>query len=312
MSLKLLRFHRALKRSSADFNANLIHHGQFHESESLTSELSSTDKRHHSDTRLDLNPTATYLDETSAIHITEAVHNFLDKPINPHSDRGSSLPPQEPLTQTHVTFPFNIEPDYTYFEPDSSDPEIAFKKSAVRELDTLIEDLRSLSQCADPNSPTRFEPALEVEDHYIDDTIADHSRMAEGFDSYEQPNNPDQTRHKVVNSFGTHTNTSCNILDDADTQPTSDTPAALAQIIAELSQISANQKRFKDGLDKLNDNQHRLLAENAQTVDLVTGLRKEVAAVQRQIKEELRTQQNNTHIAALIISSLSLTLALIS
>ena len=71
----------------------------------------------------------------------EAVHNFFDKPINPHSDRGSSLPPQEPLTQTHMTFPFDIEPDNTYFEPDSSDPEIAFKKLAVRELNTLIEDL---------------------------------------------------------------------------------------------------------------------------------------------------------------------------
>ena len=142
MSSKLLCFWRALKQSSADFNANLIHHGQFHEFESITSELSSTDKCRHSDTHLDLNPTATYLDETSAIHITEAVHNFLDKPINPHSDRGSSLPPQEPLTQTHVTFPFDIEPDNTYFEPDSSDLEIAFKKSAVRELDTLIEDLQ--------------------------------------------------------------------------------------------------------------------------------------------------------------------------
>ena len=111
---------------------------------------------------------------------------------------------------------------------------------------------------SDPNSPTCFESALDVEDQYIDDTIADHSRMAEGFDGYEQPNNRDQTRHKVVNSFGTHTNTSRNVLDDADTQPTSDTPAALAQIIAELSQISANQRCFKDGLDKLNDNQHRL------------------------------------------------------
>ena len=103
--------------------------------------LSSTDKCRHSDTHLDLNPTATYLDETSTIHITEAVHNFLDKTINPHSGRGSSLPPQEPLTQTHVTFPFDIEPNNTYFEPDSSNPEIAFKKSAVGQLDTLIEDI---------------------------------------------------------------------------------------------------------------------------------------------------------------------------
>ena len=295
MSSKLHRFCRALKRSSADFNANLIHHGQFHEFESLTSELSTTDRRHHSDTRLDLNPTTTYLDEPSATHITEAVHNFLDKPVNPHSDRGSSLPPQEPLTQTQVTFPFDSEPDNSYFEPDSSDSEIAFKKLAVRELNTLIEDLRSLSQCADPNSPTCFESALDVEDQYIDDTIADHSRMAEGFDGYEQPNNRDQTRHKVVNSFGTHTNTSRNVLDDADTQPTSDTPAALAQTIAELSQISANQRHFKDGLDKLSDNQHRLQAENAQTVDLVTGLQKEVAAVQRQIKEEISTAKQYTH-----------------
>ena len=128
MLLKLLHFCRALKQSSADFNANLIHHGQFHEFESLTSELSTVDKRRHSDTHLDLNPTATYLDEPSTTHITEAVHNFLDKPINPHSDRGISLPPQEPLTQTHVTFPFDIEPDNTYFEPDSSNPEIAFEE----------------------------------------------------------------------------------------------------------------------------------------------------------------------------------------
>ena len=157
-----------------------------------------------------------------------------------------------------MTFPFDIEPDNTYFEPDSSDPEIAFKKLAVRELDTLIEDLQSLSRSADPNSPIHFESALDVEDQYINDTIADHSRMAEGFDGYEQPNIHDQTRHKVVNNFGSHTNTSHNILDDANTQPTSDTPAALAQIFAELLQISANQKCFKDGLDKLNDKQHRL------------------------------------------------------
>ena len=82
----------------------------------------------------------------------EAVHNFLDKPVNPHSDRYSSLPPQEPLAQTHVTFPFDIEPDNSYFEPDSSDSEIAFKKLAVRELHTFIEDLRSLSQCKDPKA----------------------------------------------------------------------------------------------------------------------------------------------------------------
>ena len=229
-----------LKRSSANFNANLIHHGQFHEFESLTSELSASDKHCHSDTHPDLNPAVTYLDKPCATHIMEAVDNFLDKPINHHSDRGSSLPPQEPLTQTHVTSPFNIEPDNSYFEPDSSDPEIAFKELAVRELDTLIEDLQSLSQCEDPNSPTHFESTLDVEDQYINDTIADHSRMAEGFDGYKQLNNHDQTRCKVVNSFGTHTNTSHNVLDDANTQPTSDTPAALAQIIAELSQISAN------------------------------------------------------------------------
>ena len=97
-----------------------------------------------------------------------------------------------------------------------------------------------------------------MEDQYIDDTIADHSRMAEGFEGYNQHKNCDKTRCKVVNSFGTHTNISCNILDDADTQQPSDTPASLSQIIAELAQISANQRRFKDALDKLNDNQHCL------------------------------------------------------
>ena len=69
----------------------------------------------------------------------------------------------------------------------------------------------------------------------------------------------------------------------------------MAQIIAELSQISANQKHFKDGLDKLNDNQHHLQTENVQTVDLVTGLRKEVVAVQRQIREEPSTVKQYTH-----------------
>ena len=95
--------------------------------------------------------------------------------------------------------------------------------------------------------------------------------MAEGFDGYEQPNNHNQTRCKVGNTFGTHTNTSHNVLDDADTQLPSDTPATLSQIIAELAQISANQQQFKDDLDKLSDNQHPLQTKNTQTVDLVSG-----------------------------------------
>ena len=144
-----------------------------------------------------------------------------------------------------------------------------------------------------------------MEDQYINNTIADHSRMVQGFDNYEQPNNHDQTRCKVVSSFGTHNNGSHHILDNANTQPTSDTLAALAQIIAELQQTSANQRHFKDGLDKLNENQRCLQAENAQTVDLVTGLHKEVAVVQRQIKEELSTAKN-IPIASLTISNLSL------
>ena len=69
----------------------------------------------------------------------------------------------------------------------------------------------------------------------------------------------------------------------------------MSQIIAELAQISANQRQFKDGLDKLNDNQPRLRAENALTVNLVTGLQKEVAAVQRQIKEEPSIAKHYTH-----------------
>ena len=116
--------------------------------------------------------------------------------------------------------------------------------------------------------------------------------MAEGFDGYEQSNSHDQTRHKVVNSFGTHTNTSSNILDDADTQPTSDTPAALAQIIVGLFQISANQECFKDGLDKLVSERRWLLSRDKLKRSLV--------------------QQNNTHIASLIISSSNLILTLIT
>ena len=48
--------------------------------------------------------------------------------------------------------------------------------------------------------------------------------------------------------------------------------AALSQIMAELSQISANQSCFKEGLEKLNDNQQQLHYQNIVTADLVAGL----------------------------------------
>ena len=98
--------------------------------------------------------------------------------------------------------------------------------------------------------------------------------MADAFDGYEQPNTGDYPSSHLLNSFGTHANTSWDVLDGASHHHQSaDTSAAvLSQIIVELSQISANQSHFKEGLEKLNDNQQQLHNQNILTADLVAGL----------------------------------------
>ena len=71
--------------------------------------------------------------------------------------------------------------------------------------------------------------------------------------------------------------------------------AALSQIIAELSQISANQSHFKEGLEKLNDNQQQLHNQNIITADLVTGLLQDVKQVKTHIKQEVGAAKQYTH-----------------
>ena len=172
--------------------------------------------------------------------------------------------------QTHVTFPFEGESTHSY----STDPEITFKKTATQQLDTLIEDLESFAHSDLQTTLEYFELALDADDPYIDDTIADHHRMADGFDGYEQPNTGEHPSSHLLNSFGTHANTSWDVLDGASHhhQSADTSAAALSQIIVELSQISANQSHFKEGLEKLNDNQQQLHNQNIVTADLVAGL----------------------------------------
>ena len=271
MSSQLTRLTQGLKRSSADFDSNLIQQGLFHEFDSLCSELATSDKCHHSDTHLALNPELTYLGEPNTINITKVIHHFQSQHIPPSvDDRGTSLPPAEQLMQTHVTFPFEGESTHSY----STDPEITFKKMATQQLDTLIEDLESFAHSDLQTTLEYFESALDTDDPYIDDTIADYHKMADGFDGYEQPNMSEHPSSHLLNSFGTHANTSWDVLDGAGHhhQSADTSVAALSQIIAELSQISANQSHFKEGLEKLNDNQQQLHNQNIVTADLVAGL----------------------------------------
>ena len=97
----------------------------------------------------------------------------------------------------------------------STDPEITFKKTATQQLDTLIEDLESFAHSDLQTTLEYFESALDTDDPYIDDTIADHCKMADGFDGYEQPNMSEHPSSHLLNSFGTHVNTSWDVLDGA-------------------------------------------------------------------------------------------------
>ena len=78
--------------------------------------------------------------------------------------------------QTHVTFPFEGESTHSY----SADPEITFKKTATQQLDTVIEDLESFAHSDLQTTLEYFESVLDADDPYIDNTIADHHRMADG------------------------------------------------------------------------------------------------------------------------------------
>ena len=113
-------------------------------------------------------------------------------------------------------------------------------------------------------------------------------------------NNPNTGEHPsshLLNSFGTHANTSQDVLNGASHhhQSADTSVAALSQIIAELSQISANQSHFKEGLEKLNDNQQQLHNQNIVTADLFAGLQQDVTQVKTHIKQEVGAAKQYTH-----------------
>ena len=184
MSLTLARIKWALKWSSTDFDSNLIHHGLFHEFDPLQSELASAVKFCHSDTRLNLHPESWYLGEPTSVHITEVIHQAQHKPLpstQSKSERGSSLPPVAQLLNKQVTFPFKSDSDSSYTLPDQSDPEIVFQRqpSRLETLNILIDELQSFSQGNTMQTSEQFQSAIEPDDQYIDDTFADHSKMAD-------------------------------------------------------------------------------------------------------------------------------------
>ena len=52
---------------------------------------------------------------------------------------------------------------------------------------------------------------------------------------------------------------------------------------------------FKEGMEKLNENQHQLQTQSTITADLVSGLWNEVAQVKHNITEEVSTAKQYTH-----------------
>ena len=203
MSQTLARIKQALKWSSTDFDSNLIHHGLFHEFDSLWSELASATTFRHSDTQLDLHPESQYLGEPTSVHITEAVHQAQHKPLpstQSKSERGSSLPPVVQLHTKQVTFPFESDSDSSYTLPDQSDPEIVFwrQPSRLETLNILIEELQSFSQGDTTQTSEQFQSAIDPDDQYIDDTFADHSKMANDSEAYDTSANRDQFQHRAL------------------------------------------------------------------------------------------------------------------
>ena len=207
----------------------------------------------------------------------EVVHQAQHKPLpstQSKSERGSSLPPVVQLHTKQVTFPFKSDSDSSYTLPDQSDPEIVFQRqpSRLETLNILIEELQSFSQGDTTQTSEQFQLAIDPDDQYIDDTFADHSKMANDLEAYDTSANRDQSNTEPLNSFGTHVNTSHNMINDVSNQQFADVSATLSQITEELSKISANQICFKEGMEKLNENQHQLQTQNTITADLVSGL----------------------------------------
>ena len=201
------------------------------------------------------------------------------------------------LLNKQVTFPFKSDSDSSYTLPDQSDPEIVFQRqpSRLETLNILIDKLQSFSQGNTMQTSEQFQSAIEPDDQYIDDTFADHSKMADDSVAYDTSANRDPSNTEPLNSFGTHVNTSRNMIDDVGNQQFADVLATLSQITEELSKISANQIHFKEGMERLNENQHQLQEQNTITANLVSGLRNEVAQVKHNITEEVSTAKQYTH-----------------
>ena len=202
-----------------------------------------------------MHPESQYLGEPTSVHITEAIHQAQHKPLpstQSKSERGSSLPPVAQLLNKQVTFPFESDSDSSYTLPDQSDPEIVFwrQPSRLETLNILIDELQSFSQGNTMQTSEQFQSAIEPDDQYIDDTFADHSKMADDSVAYDTSANRDQSNREPLNSFGTHVNTSWNMIDDVGNQQFADVSATLSQITEELSKISANQIHFKEGMEK--------------------------------------------------------------
>ena len=178
------------------------------------------------------------------------------------------------LLNKQVTFPFESDLDSSYTLLDQSDPRIVFRRqpSRLETLNILIDKLQSFSQGNITQTSEQFQLAIEPDDQYIDDTFADHSKMADDSEAYDTLANRDQSNPEPLNSFGTHVNTSHNMIDDVSNQQFAGVSATLSQITEELSKISANQMCFKGGMEKLNENQHQLQEQNTITADLVSGL----------------------------------------
>ena len=207
----------------------------------------------------------------------EVIHQAQHKPLpstQSKSERGNSLPPVAQMLNKQVTFPFESDLDSSYTLPDQSYPEIVFwrQPSRLETLNILIDELQSFSQGNTTQTSEQFQSAIEPDNQYIDDTFADHSKMADDSEAYDTLANRDQSNPEPLNSFGTHVNTSHNMINDVSNQQFADVSATLSQITEELSKISANQICFKEGMEKLNENQHQLQEQNTITANLVSGL----------------------------------------
>ena len=137
-----------------------------------------------------MHPESRYLGEPTSVHITEVIHQAQHKPLpstQSKSERGNSLPPVAQMLNKQVTFPFESDSDSSYTLPDQSDPEIVFQRqpSRLETLNILIDELQSFSQGNTTQTLEQFQSAIEPDDQYIDDTFADHSKMADDSVAYD-------------------------------------------------------------------------------------------------------------------------------